>query len=200
MAPQTESPPEPNRSTPLPTADALADEGKLLELLDYLESPSNDYMLRESLPWITRCIRTRATSDLDGLAEDLFSRALSLAATLFVKADLHIRHRLAESHRRGDPAFAPLPQDMIEGGWIARTEKLTRFFCDLLSLRARIHHVAGMGGGKERSSSRTKSNGFGAVGLHRGQTLSGAAFFDQERVDSCAEDLAGDHGVDAPFP
>ena len=85
MSTATKTDCEPRGPTPAERCEAMAAQGDLLGLLDYLETEANPIILHESLGTIGRCIRVRARDDLSGLSEDAFARILGMAILLLTK-------------------------------------------------------------------------------------------------------------------
>jgi len=121
--------------------EKLADQGRLLDLLNYLEDHAGRGVLYGSLPLVSRCIRVRAAADLTLLTEDLFARIIGLAGVLLVKAQLAVTQRLMECERGGAHALSRLPEDLTHGGWIDRCENLARFIAEMTVTRSRVRHV-----------------------------------------------------------
>lgn len=170
MSEQPTAEPERRGPTPAERCEAMAAQGDLLGLLDYLETQANPILLHESLGTIARCIRVRARDDLSGLSEDAFARILGMAILLLTKVQLFIMTRLQEAERMGAHTLSQLPKDVTEDGWLERTERLSRFVAEMAATRARVRHLNGMSDDATRSRrSRRRSRSAATLAKHRGQ-------------------------------
>ena len=156
--------------TPAEHCEAMATQGDVLGLLDYLETQANPIILHESLSSVARCIRIRAREDLSELCEDAFARILGMAVLLLTKVQLFIMTRLREAERMGAHTLSQLPKDVTEDGWLERMERLSRFVADMAATRARVKHLNGLSDDTTRSKRpRRRSRSAAALADDRGQ-------------------------------
>ncbi len=144
MFEETTTEPERRGPTPAEHCEAMAAQGDLLGLLDFLETEASPSLLQDSLGLIGSCIRTRARADLSGLSEDVFARVLGMATLLLIKVQLYIMARMREDDQVGADALSGMPKDLTSEGWLDRLERLSRFVAEMAATRARVTHLNGI--------------------------------------------------------
>ena len=156
--------------TPPERCAAMAAQGDLLALLDFLETEASPALLHSSLGMIGRCIRTRARKDLSALSEDLLTRIIGMAGLLLIKVQLYVATRLQEAEQAGAHALSQLPRDITEEGWLDRLERLSRFVGEMAATAARVRHLNGLCDDADRSKrSRRRSRSSATLADDRGQ-------------------------------
>jgi hypothetical protein len=127
--------------------------GDVTGLVGYLSSRTL-YGERIPLDCLQRCVRVKASQDLDGLSDDVFAAILSLGLNLLARVQVAIERRLHWVDEVSRSEFHAVPQELIKEGLLEQAERLSRFCAEMAALRARVRHLSQI----EKPDARRKSS------------------------------------------
>jgi len=128
------------------------ERGDVTGLVGYLSSRTL-YGERIPLGCLQRCVRVKASQDLDGLSDDVFAAILSLGLNLLARVQVAIEKRIRWVDEVSPSEFQAVPHELIKEGLLERAERLSRFCAEMAALRARVRHLSHI----EKPDARGKS-------------------------------------------
>ncbi len=127
--------------SPADTSERFVENGDVLGLLKWLRSRSVLRLPPSAMDDLAKAVRSLERQDIDGLVETVYAEIIGLITTTFLRCQMHVERRLAESDSFGGTP-GHMPADLLDEDWLGRIERLARFLMEITTTRERVRHLA----------------------------------------------------------